>query len=179
LLISNLLDFSKIQSGTFSVDVHAGPLDAMVLPVIDGVRTLADAKHQKIELNLSPELPEVLADSHRIGQVLSNLRGNAIKFTPDGRTIRVSARRQSETLVSCVSDEGPGIPAEHLSRVFDRFWQAKETKQMGSGLGLSIAKGIVEAHGGTIWAESELGRGSSFYFTLPVANLNRLRGSAA
>jgi PAS domain S-box-containing protein len=179
LLISDLLDFSKIQSGTFSVDVRAATLDAMVSPVIDSVRTLADAKHQTIELNISGELPEVLADSHRIGQVLSNLLGNAIKFTPDGRTIRVSARRQSDTLVICVSDEGPGIPAEHLSKVFDRFWQAKETKQMGSGLGLSIAKGIVEAHGGTIWAESELGRGSSFYFTLPVANINRLPGSAA
>jgi len=179
LLISDLLDFSKIQSGTFSVDVHAVKLDAMVMPVIDSVRTLADARHQTIELNISPGLPEVLADSHRIGQVLSNLLGNAIKFTPDGRTIRVSARQQADTIVVSVSDEGPGIPAEHLSRVFDRFWQSKEKRQMGSGLGLSIAKGIVEAHRGTIWAESELGKGCSFYFTLPLANLNRLPGSAA
>ena len=179
LLISDLLDFSKVQSGTFSVDVHAGALDGMMMPVIDSVRTLADAKHQTIELKISPRLPEVLADSHRIGQVLSNLLENAIKFTPDGRTIRVSARQQASTIVVSVSDEGPGIPAEHLSRVFDRFWQAKETRQMGSGLGLSIAKGIVEAHGGTIWAESELGKGSSFHFTLPLANLNRVPGSAA
>jgi PAS domain S-box-containing protein len=179
LLISDLLDFSKIQSGTFSVDAHAGMLDTMVMPVIDSVRTLSDAKHQTIELNISPRLPEVFADSHRIGQVLSNLLGNAIKFTPDGRSIRVSARQQLDTMVVSVSDDGPGIPAEHLSKVFDRFWQAKETKQMGSGLGLSIAKGIVEAHGGTIWAESELGKGSSFYFTLPLANLNRLPGRAA
>jgi signal transduction histidine kinase len=179
LLISDLLDFSKIQSGTFSVDVHAGTLDAMVVPVIDSLKTLADARHQTIEVNMSTTLSEVLADSHRIGQVLSNLLGNAIKFTPDGSTIRVSARQQADTIVVSVSDEGPGIPAEHLSRVFDRFWQAKETMQMGSGLGLSIAKGIVEAHGGTIWVESELGKGSSFYFTLPLANLNRLPGSAA
>src|SRR5262249_54297234 len=106
LLISDLLDFSKIQSGTFWVDVQAGTLDAIVTPVIDSVRTLADAKHQTIELNISPGLPQALADSHRIGQVLSNLLGNAIKFTPDRRTIRVSARRQSDTLVICVSDEG-------------------------------------------------------------------------
>jgi signal transduction histidine kinase len=179
LLISDLLDFSKIQSGTFSVDAHAGMMDTMVMPVIDSVRTLSDAKHQTIELNISPRLPEVFADSHRMGQVLSNSLGNAIKFTPDGRTIRVSARQRADTIVVSVSDEGPGIPAEHLSRVFDRFWQAKETRQMGSGLGLSIAKGIVEAHGGTIWAESELGKGSSFYFTLPLANLHRLPGTAA
>ena len=179
LLISDLLDFSKIQSGTFSVDVHADWLDAMVIPAIDSVRALADAKQQTIELNISPRLPEVLADSRRIGQVLANLLGNAIKFTPDGRTIRVTARQQADTIVVSVSDEGPGIPAEHLSKVFDRFWQAKETRQMGSGLGLSIARGIVEAHGGTIWAESELGKGSSFYFTLPLAKLDRVPGSAA
>ena len=178
LLVFDLLDFSKFQSGTFSVEPHAGRVEDMVMPVIDVLTTLADARQQTIALNISSSLPEVLADSHRVGQVVSNLLGNAIKFTPEGGKILVSARQQGDAVVVSVSDQGPGIPSEYLSKIFDRFWQAKETRQMGSGLGLSIAKGIVEAHGGKIWAESELDKGSSFYFTLPLAHLNRNRSAA-
>ena len=101
---------------------------------------------------------------------MSNLVSNAIKFTPQEGAIRVSARQRGHQIVLSVADTGPGIPQEHLSKIFDRFWQAPGTKQKGSGLGLSIAKGIVEAHGGTIWAESQLGRGSSFLVTLPLAD---------
>ena len=94
---------------------------------------------------------------------------NAIKFGRRGGKIVVSAREQDNSIVVCVSDSGPGIPRENLSKVFDRYWQAEDTKHTGMGLGLSIAKGIVEAHGGKIWAESELGKGCSFFFTLPLA----------
>jgi signal transduction histidine kinase len=97
------------------------------------------------------------------------LLGNAVKFTREGGKIAVSAQQRGSGIVVSISDEGPGIPSENLSKVFDRFWQAEETKRMGSGLGLSIAKGIVEAHGGRIWVESELGKGSKFSFTLPLA----------
>src|SRR6185369_16510053 len=124
-------------------------------------------------------LPEVAADNHRVGQVVSNLLSNAIKFTRQGGKIVVSARQRHNTIVVSVSDEGPGIPRENLSKVFDRFWQAEETRRVGSGLGLSIAKGIVEAHGGKIWVESELGKGSSFSFTLPLATLDRQPAPAA
>jgi signal transduction histidine kinase len=168
-LISDLLDFSKIQSGTFSVEPYAGTLESMIRPVIEGMKTLAEARQQTIECHIESDLPEVAADGHRVGQVVSNLLSNAIKFTRQGGTIVVSARQRDNTIVVSVSDEGPGIRQEDISRVFDRFWQARETRRMGSGLGLSIAKGIVEAHSGKIWVESASGKGSSFFFTLPLA----------
>jgi PAS domain S-box-containing protein len=177
-LIDDLLDFAKIQSGTFSVEKHADQLDRLAMEAIDGVRVLAQAKRQTLQVDLSPNLPEVAVDAHRIGQVLSNLLGNAIKFTPDGGAIRVSARQQGSDVLVSVSDTGPGIAPEYLPKVFDRFWRA-QTRRTGSGLGLSIAKGIVEAHGGTIWAESQLGKGSSFSFTLPLTDLNGLEHQVA
>jgi signal transduction histidine kinase len=169
-LISNLLDFSKIESGTFSVDRHVEALQHIIPPVVDGMKTLAEAKQQTIECRIEANLPEVAADRHRVEQVVSNLLSNAIKFTRQGGSIVVSAQERDETVVVSVSDEGPGIPREHLSKVFDRFWQAEKARPFGSGLGLSIAKGIVEAHGGTIWADSQLAKGSSFFFTLPLAD---------
>ena len=169
ILIADLLDFARIQSGTFSVLISADRLSQAVMPVIDRMRALAEAKRQTLEVDIPSSLPSVAIDAHRIGQVVSNLVSNAIKFTPEEGTIRVSARQRDHNIVVCVADTGPGIPQEHLSKIFERFWRTPGTKQKGSGLGLSIAKGIVEAHGGTIWAESQLGEGSSFFFTLPLA----------
>jgi PAS domain S-box-containing protein len=179
LLISDLLDFSRIQSGTFSVEVRAEKLEEIILPVVDGMTTLAEAKTQTMKSQIESNLPEVAADSQRVKQVISNLLGNAIKFNREGGNIVVSARQQDNAIVVSVSDEGGGIPREHLSKVFDRFWQAEKTRGMGSGLGLSIAKGIVEAHGGSIWAESELGKGSKFSFTLPLATADTKRLKAS
>ena len=169
-LIADLLDFARIQSGTFSVFASRDRLSRVVIPTIDRLRAQAEAKRQTLEVDLPSALPDVGIDARRIGQVISNLVRNAIKFTPREGTIRISARQQEQKIVVSVTDTGPGIPQEHLLRIFDRFWQAPETKELGSGLGLSIAKGIVEAHGGTIWAESQLGRGSSFLVTLPLAD---------
>jgi signal transduction histidine kinase len=149
-LISQLLDFSRIESGTFSVAPQAETLKNIILPTIDGMKPLAEAKQQTIECRLESNLPEVAADGPRVGQVLSNLVSNAIKFSRQGGEIVVSVREQDHTIVVCVSDNGPGIPREHLSKIFDRYWQAEDTKHSGMGLGLSIAKGIVEAHGGKI-----------------------------
>ena len=168
-LIADLLDFSRMQSGTLSVEKHASNLRELIVPVVDSMRVLAEAKQQTLRIDLPTNLREVSVDPHRISQVISNLFGNAIKFTPETGTIRISARQQDKRVLVSVVDTGPGIPQEHLSKIFDRFWQAKGATQAGSGLGLSIAKGIVDAHGGTIWAESELGKGSSFFFTLPMA----------
>jgi signal transduction histidine kinase len=137
------------------------------MPAIDRMRTLAEAKRQILEVEIPSNLPTVAIDVQRIGQVVSNLVSNAIKFTPQEGAIRVSARQRGHQIVLSVADTGPGIPQEHLSKIFDRFWRTPGTMQKGSGLGLSIAKGIVEAHGGTIWAESA-GKGSSFFFTLPL-----------
>jgi PAS domain S-box-containing protein len=166
VLISDLLDFAKLQSGTFSIKRSADNLTYVAGSVVDGFKLMAEAKKQTLETDFPSSLPAVAVDTQRIGQVLSNLVGNAIKFTPEGGKIRVSARQQDNQVVVSVTDTGPGIPSEHLAKVFDWFWQAQGSKRTGSGLGLSIAKGIVEAHGGKIWAESELGKGTSFSFTL-------------
>jgi len=179
VLIGDLLDFDKIQSGTFAIETRAESVIRLAMPVIEGFRLLAEDKRQTLELDLPVGLPEVAVDAHRIGQVISNLLGNAIKFTPEGGRIRVSAQQQGNEVIVSVADTGAGIPVEHLSKVFDWFWQAQGTKHMGSGLGLSIAKGIVEAHAGRIWVESESGKGSSFSFTLPLAgDVKRTRNAA-
>jgi signal transduction histidine kinase len=179
ILISDLLDFARIQSGMFSVVLSEETLSGVVMPVIDRIRVLAEAKKQTLEVELPSNLPAVAVDAHRLGQVVSNLLRNAIKFTPQNGTIRVAAECRDRQIVVSVTDTGPGIPKEHLLKIFERFWRAPGTKQRGSGLGLSIAKGIVEAHGGTIWAESQAGIGSSFFFTLPLADLPNQRIDSA
>jgi PAS domain S-box-containing protein len=180
LLIDDLLDFARIHSGTFSVEMHAGELHRVITPIVDRLRVLAAAKHQHIDIDVPADLPEVSVDLRRIGQVISNLVGNAVKFTPDGGTIRIVARlhEHEHSVMVSVADTGQGIPAEYLAHIFERFWQAPRTKHLGSGLGLAIAKGIVEAHGGTIWAESVLGKGSTFSFTLAVADVDRHTGES-
>ena len=109
------------------------------------------------------------ADHHRVQQVLSNLIGNAMKFTPAGGMVTFRADAQGDHVLFTVADTGPGIPKEHLKDIFNPYWQAKRAERLGAGLGLPIAKGIVESHGGRIWVESEPGKGTKFYFTLPVA----------
>ena len=179
-LIEDLLSFARIQSGTFSVMKKVDMLSPVLMKIAEHMTVQAEAKRQKLEVDLFSNLSNVAIDARRMSQVLSNLIGNAIKFTPEGGTIRVSARQQGHEIVVSVTDTGPGIPPEHLSKVFDRFWQAQAAGYTGSGLGLSIAKGIVEAHGGRIWAESEVGQGSSFRFTLPAVDLELPQtGSAA
>jgi len=111
----------------------------------------------------------VRCDHDRVIQVLSNVLGNAIKFTSDGGLIRLGATADGAEVRFFVADTGPGIPAAEVPHVFDRYFQARRRNREGIGLGLSIAKGIVDAHGGRIWVESDLGRGSTFFFTLPGA----------
>jgi PAS domain S-box-containing protein len=171
-LIADLLDFARIQSGTFSVVASATSLTQVMAPVLDRIRAFAEAKRQTLDVDIPLGLPHVAVDAHRVGQVVSNLVRNAIKFTPKEGSIRIWASQRERQIVVCVEDTGPGIPEEYLSKIFDRFWRVPGAKQEGSGLGLSIAKGIVEAHGGMIWAESQLGKGSSFFFTLPLADLD-------
>jgi signal transduction histidine kinase len=137
--------------------------------VHDAVEALSElAAHKGVALSavVEPRLPRVPADRERVMQVLANLGGNAVKFTPAGGAVELRAEREADAVrVSC-TDTGPGIAAEDLPHVFDRFWQARSTRRAGAGLGLAIAKGIVEAHGGEITAESTPGEGSTFSFTL-------------
>lgn len=168
-LRQDLLDVAAIEAGRLSFEPGETALAEVVDDVLGTVAGMAVEKSLAMESCVSAELPAVWADRERLHQVLSNLVGNAVKFTPAHGRIRVSAARDGDDVRVAVEDTGPGIPAEHLDNVFDRFWQARSTRRAGAGLGLAIARGVVEAHGGRITARSEVGRGTTFEFTLPVA----------
>jgi two-component system, chemotaxis family, sensor kinase Cph1 len=167
-LIHDLLDLAKIEAGRFAVQCRPEDIADMIAESLIILRPLAEAKRQTIEQQLSATT-RVLADRERFFQVLSNLIGNAIKFTPGGGRITVRTEPHDGRLSVEVADTGPGIPADQLEHVFNRYWQAQRTKREGSGLGLYIAKGIVEAHGGRIWVDSAPGLGALFKFTLRLA----------
>lgn len=168
-LVNSLLDLSKLEAGM--VPFHF--TEEKLLPLIDRtfheLMPLAESRNIKLEKEVDDIAP-VSMDSERIRQVLRNLIGNALKFTPLGGAVRVTARRTDEGVRIAVSDTGPGIPGEHLTGIFERFRQvstADSRRLQGTGLGLAIVKHIVHAHGGKIWAESEVGQGSTFIFVLP------------
>ena len=168
-LIQDLLDVAKIQAGGLAVDPVAVDVKSLVHEAVEYATPLASAAQIKVECEVPDPSPMVSSDRERVLQVFANLMGNAIKFTPKGGEIRILASSENSEIRFVVADSGPGIPAEHLNHVFDRYWQAKSTAKLGTGLGLSIAKGIVEAHGGRIWVESPPNRGAQFNFTLPAA----------
>jgi signal transduction histidine kinase len=170
-LIADLLDVTRMEGGKrLPIDPAPTAIADLVREAEELFRGQASVASVSIEYEMTPDLPAVLADRHRIMQVVSNLIGNSLKFTPPGGTIRVRATAGDGEVLFTIADTGPGIPHEHLQDIFSPYWQAKRTERMGAGLGLPIAKGIVESHGGRIWAESEPGKGTSFYFTLPPAS---------
>jgi len=168
-MIQDLLDVKRMEGGTLTMDLKPESADVLVNDTIDMLRPLASGSSIVMEPNVADGLPQVIADGARIQQVLSNLVGNAVKFTPRQGRITVSADLLETEVRFAVIDTGPGIPPEQVPHIFGRFWQARSSDRRGIGLGLAIAKGIVEAHGGRIWVESQVGVGSTFYFTLPTA----------
>ncbi|UQA58825.1 ATP-binding protein [Polyangium aurulentum] len=168
-LIEDLLDFARIQSGQLKVEPTIVEPEALLQETVDAFEEIARERSVILQFDAADPMPRVHCDPKRVLQVLSNLVGNAVKLVPAAGSVALRARRAGEQVVLSVIDSGPGIPAEDLPHVFDRYWRGKNTKYKGSGLGLSIAKAIVEAHGGRIWAESEVGVGSTFSFSLPVA----------
>ncbi|MDQ3280567.1 MAG: ATP-binding protein [Acidobacteriota bacterium] len=169
-LIADLLDVTRLEGGK-RLPIETAPVEVADLlgEVAEIFRAQASVSSVTIAYDADAQVPAVRADRHRIMQVLSNLIGNAMKFTPPGGRIDVRATvEEQQRVLFTVADTGPGIPASNLSDIFSPYWQAKRTERMGAGLGLPIAKGIVEAHGGRIWVESEQGNGTQFYFTLPV-----------
>jgi signal transduction histidine kinase len=169
-LIQDLLDVKRMENGRLSVVPRPSPCVVLLTEAVEMLRALATASALELTLDAPNDLPRVHADPQRIQQVLSNLIGNAIKFTPRGGRITVRGERLANDVRVAVTDTGPGIPAEQLPHIFGQFWQASRTDRRGIGLGLAIAKGIVEAHNGRIWVESAVGAGSSFYFTLPQSD---------
>ena len=168
-LIQDLLDVRRVESGRMAVEVKPEPVEELMTEALEMLRPLAAAASLSLEYDAPAAVPHVAADSARILQVLSNLVGNAIKFTPPGGRVWIEVEPGEEEVRLAVSDTGPGIPADQVPHIFGRFWQGRSSDRRGIGLGLAIAKGIVEAHGGRIWVESQVGEGSRFIFTLPVA----------
>jgi len=168
-LIADLLDVTRLEGGKrLPIDPETVHASELLQEAEELFRAQATVAKVTIAYDADDTLPPVRADRHRIMQVMSNLIGNSLKFTPPGGRISVSAKPHEGEVLFSVVDTGPGIPQENLSDIFSPYWQAKRTERMGAGLGLPIAKGIVEAHGGRIWVESEPGRGTQFYFTLPL-----------
>ena len=169
-LIRDLLDVNRLDAGKLSIAPLAVDPSILLTESLQTLRPLVDEKGIHLDLQIESGLPKVMADRERIQQTLSNLVGNAIKFSESGSKIVVLARKDSDAVVISVLDKGKGISADQLPRVFDRYWQSLRTDRQGAGLGLAIAKGIVETHGGRIWIESKPGEGTMASFTLPVSD---------
>jgi signal transduction histidine kinase len=169
-LINDVLDLSKIEAGQLTLSLADYSLKDVVHTVFTGVESLATGKKLTLKTDVAPNLPIGHGDERRLAQVLLNLVGNAIKFTDKGE-VAIKATTADGSFTVAVHDTGPGIAPADKGKIFEEFKQADNSvtkRKGGTGLGLSIAKRIVEMHGGRIWVESEIGRGSTFAFTIPV-----------
>lgn len=169
-LIGDLLDWASMESGTFAVNCNPEEVGPVVHECVEMLSPLAATKSLRLEYEADKLGIWALCDAARVHQILSNLVGNAIKFTPDGGSIRINLETVANEVRISVADTGPGIGEAELPHVFDRYWRAAQNdRTTGIGLGLSIAKGLVEAQGGRIWVESRVERGAVFFFTLRSA----------
>ncbi len=171
-LINDILDLSKIEAGRLQLAIENVPVRTAFADVLDTMSSLADKKTQTLAETAPPQVA-VRADSTRFKQILLNLLGNAIKFTPEGGRIELGARIEGDFLRVEVRDSGPGIPAEEQQRIFDAFYQLGQNDKAteGTGLGLAITRSLVELHGGQLGLESQPGEGSCFFFTLPIVSV--------
>jgi len=179
-LITGILDISRMEAGEMKIDKHPFDLDEVVTVALSTIAPHARRKKLVMACTVPPSLPLVLGDRDKIRQVLLNLLGNAVKFTPEGGKVEVAATLapllpaadSMRAVRVSVRDSGIGVPPEHQKRVFDPFFQVDNSSTReygGTGLGLSIVKRLVEAHGGVVWVDSEAGKGSTFSFTVPLA----------
>ncbi len=169
-LIRDLLDVAQIDTGKLAVEPAPVPAAILLREAVDLSAPAAADKGVRLALEVPAECPILNVDSERILQVLSNLISNSIKFSPSDTEITVSAARNEGEVVFQVRDRGRGIDAGAIPHIFNRFWRARNGSREGAGLGLAIARGIVESHGGRIWVDSEVGQGSTFHFALPAAD---------
>src|SRR5450631_571785 len=167
-MIEDLLDVGSIESGRLAVDTREHEIGELFADAVELSAPLIQDKRIEIKIETPPPPFKVRCDRERMMQVFSNLIGNAVKFVPERGTIVLSAAASGASALVAVRDTGPGIPPARLPHLFQRYWQADETARKGRGLGLFITKGIVEAQGGVIWAESQVGTGSTFFITLPL-----------
>jgi signal transduction histidine kinase/DNA-binding response OmpR family regulator len=177
-LIEDLLEVSRLERGKLTIEAGPAPVGPLVREAIAMLEPLAAGRGVLLESHIPEDLPPAHMDGSRILQVLSNLVGNALKFTPHGGRVRVECELGEGAVRFTVSDTGAGIPPDQIPHIFGRFWQASDADRRGIGLGLSIVRGLIDAHGGRVWVESDVGVGSRFYFTLPVAARDRARAHA-
>ena len=171
-LINDMINLRHIETGEAELELEQLSLNELVTTITAEFASLAEAKKQTIGIKLASQLPTVKADRQKLHLVLANLLSNAIKFTPEGGSIRVAVEANGNEVWVSVRDTGIGIPPREQESIFDRFYQVEPSltrRFEGIGLGLSIAKGMVELHGGRIWVESVEGMGSSFTFALPLS----------
>jgi PAS domain S-box-containing protein len=167
-MLSDLLDLSSMDAGHLSTEIQPESVDALLAATVEAAGSSAATRAIQLETVVDETRLVAYCDRDRILQVLMNLVGNAIKFSSQHSQIRIEARRTHDEIEFAVRDSGPGIAKAQLEHIFDAYWQAPKTAKLGTGLGLSIARGIVEFHKGRIWAESVVGHGASFLFTLPA-----------
>jgi signal transduction histidine kinase len=171
-LVDQLLELSRLESGDVPMVREQLALRPLVERVLTEIEVVSSRRDVEVSDRVPADLPAVYADAERVHQVLFNLLDNAVRFTPSGGRITITASRRNGAVDVAVADTGPGIAAEHLPRLFERFYRvdrARSRDEGGTGIGLAIARSVVEAHGGRIWAESEPGKGSTVTFELPVA----------
>ncbi len=173
-LVADLQELSRVEAGAFALNRQRVAVRRLIDVLVSRLSRQFVEKGVALETDCPPDVPDVLADEDRIGQVLLNLAGNALQYTPAEGKVRVAAQRHGGEIHIAVSDTGIGIPPEHLPHVFTRFYRVDKSRSRaggGSGIGLTIAKHLVEAHGGRMWVTSPgAGQGSTFTFTLPIAN---------
>jgi len=173
-LVDDLQELSRVEAHAYNLDIRPLDVSSLVKTVTKRLAPHAESKRIALGLELPLDLPRVLADEDRIIQVLTNLTGNALQYTPEEGKVTISAKRVDDGVQIAIRDTGIGIPPEHLDHIFDRFYRVDKSRSRqaggGSGIGLTIARALVEAHGGGIWVESGgEGKGSTFNFTVPIA----------
>jgi signal transduction histidine kinase len=172
-LIGDLLDFASIQAGRLAIKRDLQEPGPILQEALANFEILAQEKQLGLTAEIGPSLPKVYCDRDRLLQVLSNLLGNATKVTSEGGHVVLRVEDRVHEVLFSVLDDGPGISKEDTKHLFERYWRSGEAQYKGTGLGLAIAQGIVLAHGGRIWAESDLGRGARFFFTVPASDDRR------
>ena len=171
-LTNDLSEVADLSSGGVRLDKELVSPSQILAPVVEMATPLSQLKNQRLDVDIHPDLPKILVDARRLEQVLTNMVANAIKYTPTGGVIRASVSQNSTSIKFQVSDNGRGIPQDDLERIFEPFYRlARESNEApvpGTGLGLALAKTLIELHGGKIWAESSPGEGGVFCFTIPL-----------
>jgi signal transduction histidine kinase len=168
-LVDSILDYTRLEFGKNAVEPEEFDLNKLILQEVEEFKPLADHRHQELSLSLPLELMTVRADKTMVRRVISNLIGNALKYTQEKGVVKVELKRIDSQAQVLVADSGKGIPREYLDKVFEKYFRVPGSPSTGTGLGLAISKEFITNQKGKIWAESRPGQGSTFFFTLPVA----------